>query len=147
MVPGVTAAAGCAAYAGIPLTHRDHAHGVTFVTGHVVAGDGENREPDWRSLSLPQHTVVFYMGLGRLEHIVARLIAHGAPAARPAAVIAQGTTAQQRVVRATLATLQGACAGMQLQSPALLVVGDVVALHDALAWFNPAADERAARSA
>ena len=147
VVPGVTAAAGCAAYAGIPLTHRDHAHGVTFVTGHVVAGDGENREPDWRSLSLPQHTVVFYMGLGRLEHIVARLIAHGAPAARPAAVIAQGTTAQQRVVRATLATLQGACAGMQLQSPALLVVGDVVALHDALAWFNPAADERAARSA
>jgi uroporphyrin-III C-methyltransferase/precorrin-2 dehydrogenase/sirohydrochlorin ferrochelatase len=133
VVPGITAAVGCAAYAGIPLTHRDHAHSVTFVTGHA---DPDGVEPDWAALARPSHTAVFYMGLARLEHIVGKLLAHGATATTPAAVIAQGTTAAQRVVTATLGTLQQACAGANLQSPALLVVGDVVALQGALAWFD-----------
>jgi uroporphyrin-III C-methyltransferase/precorrin-2 dehydrogenase/sirohydrochlorin ferrochelatase len=133
VVPGITAAAGCAAYAGIPLTHRDHAHSVSFVTGHA----GRNgAEPDWRALAVASHTTVFYMALGRLAHIVASLLAHGAPSSRPAAVIAQGTTAGQRVVTATLGTIEARLAEARLESPALLVVGDVVALQPELAWFN-----------
>jgi len=133
VVPGVTAAAGCAAYAGIPLTHRDYAHSVTFVTGHA---DKEGKEPDWRALAQPGMTAVFYMGLARLDHIVAKLIEHGAPADLPAGLIAQGTLPEQRVVTATLATLAAAAKQSKLQSPALLVVGKVVALHSSLAWFN-----------
>jgi uroporphyrin-III C-methyltransferase/precorrin-2 dehydrogenase/sirohydrochlorin ferrochelatase len=137
VVPGISAGLGCASYAGIPLTHRDHAHSVTFVTGHAQ-NDGEAtlKEPDWRALAMPGATSVFYMGLARLDHIVAKLLAHGAPATRPAGLIAQGTTPNQRVVTATLATIRGAAAVAQLQSPALLIVGDVVALQPALAWFN-----------
>jgi uroporphyrin-III C-methyltransferase/precorrin-2 dehydrogenase/sirohydrochlorin ferrochelatase len=133
VVPGVTAAAGCAAYAGIPLTHRDYAHSVTFVTGHA---DKEGKEPDWRALAQPGMTAVFYMGLARIDHIVAKLIEHGAPADLPAGLIAQGTLPEQRVVTATLATLAAAAKQSKLQSPALLVVGKVVALHSSLAWFN-----------
>jgi uroporphyrin-III C-methyltransferase / precorrin-2 dehydrogenase / sirohydrochlorin ferrochelatase len=133
VVPGITAAAGCAAYAGIPLTHRDYAHSVSFVTGHARS-DGQ--EPDWRALASPGATAVFYMGLASLEHIVQQLMEHGAEPARPAAIIAQGTTAHQRVIAATLATLGRVSADANLESPALLVVGDVVALHATLAWFN-----------
>jgi uroporphyrin-III C-methyltransferase/precorrin-2 dehydrogenase/sirohydrochlorin ferrochelatase len=133
VVPGVTAAAGCAAYAGIPLTHRDYAHSVTFVTGHA---DKDGKEPDWRALAQPGMTAVFYMGLARIDHIVAKLIEHGAPADLPAGLIAQGTWPEQRVVTATLATLAAAAKQSKLQSPALLVVGKVVALHSSLAWFN-----------
>jgi uroporphyrin-III C-methyltransferase/precorrin-2 dehydrogenase/sirohydrochlorin ferrochelatase len=82
---------------------------------------------------------VFYMGLARLDHIVEKLLQHGAPATRPAGIIAQGTTADQRVVTATLATIRGVSSAASLESPALLVVGDVVALHSALAWFNTTA--------
>ena len=103
VVPGITAATGCAAYAGIPLTHREHAHSVSFVTGHA---DQDGNEPDWRALALPGATAVFYMGLARLDHIVEKLLEHGAPADRPAALIAQGTTANQRVITATLATIR-----------------------------------------
>jgi uroporphyrin-III C-methyltransferase/precorrin-2 dehydrogenase/sirohydrochlorin ferrochelatase len=132
VIPGISAANGCAAYAAIPLTHRDHAHGVSFVTGH---GDGEDAEPDWRFLALTdRHTAVFYMGLARLEHIVARLLGHGAPPDRPAAVIANGTAADQQVVTGTLASIVGVA--RHLPSPALLVVGEVAALHASLAWFN-----------
>ena len=133
VVPGITAATGCAAYAGIPLTHRDYAQSVTFVTGHT---QDEGKEPDWRALATPGTTAVFYMGLARLDHIVERLLEHGAPAIRPAGIIAQGTTANQRVITATLATIRSASADANLESPALLVVGDVVALHSTLAWFN-----------
>ncbi len=132
-MPGITAAAGCAAYAGIPLTHRDYAHSVSFVTGH--AGE-DGKEPDWRALAMPGTTAVFYMGLARLEHIVDRLLRHGAPGSRPTAIISRGTTANQRVLAATLATIRDAAAGAEPASPALLVVGDVVALHSSLAWFN-----------
>jgi uroporphyrin-III C-methyltransferase len=133
VVPGITAALGAAAYAGIPLTHRDHAHAVTFVTGHATEG----LEPDWRALAAPGTTVVFYMGLARLDRIVAQLLEHGAPGTRPAAIIAQASTAQQRVIAATLDSLSGAVARAAVESPALLVVGDVVALHSTLAWFGP----------
>ena len=127
VVPGVTAATGCAAYAGIPLTHRDHAQSVTLVTGHA---DPNGHEPDWRALATARATAVFYMGLARLEHIVEKLIEHGAPADRPAALIAQGTTREQRVAhrnaRRPSATRRRVA---RLQSPALLIVGEVVALH------------------
>ncbi|HEY3850404.1 MAG TPA: SAM-dependent methyltransferase, partial [Steroidobacteraceae bacterium] len=132
-----------AAYAGIPLTHRDHAHRVTFVTGHgeetgtEAAGAGPaGAEPDWASLARPGATVVFYMGLARLEHIVARLMENGAPAGRPAALIAQGTTAEQQVVAATLGTIGTEVTARRIESPALLVIGEVAALHASLAWFG-----------
>jgi uroporphyrin-III C-methyltransferase/precorrin-2 dehydrogenase/sirohydrochlorin ferrochelatase len=133
VVPGVTAAVGAAAYAGIPLTHRDHAHGVIFVTGHATGG---GPELDWRALAMPGITAVFYMGLARVEQLVEKLLEHGAPGSRPAAIIAQGTSANQRVVAATLATLLDAASAAKLESPALLIVGDVVALQSSLAWFN-----------
>ena len=136
VIPGVTAAAGCAAYAGIPLTHRDYAHSVTFVTGHAEKG---GREPDWRALAKPGLTAVFYMGLARVEQIAAQLEAHGAAASTPAALIAQGTLQNQRVVTGTLATIAAAAAASNIQSPALLIVGEVVSLHASLAWFNTAA--------
>jgi len=132
VVPGITAATGCASYAGIPLTHRDHAHSVSFVAGHAQGGT----EPDWRALAMPGATAVFYMGHARLDHIVEKLLEHGAPAARPAALISQGTTAKQRVVTATLSSILGVSSEASLESPALLIVGDVVALHSSLAWFN-----------
>jgi uroporphyrin-III C-methyltransferase/precorrin-2 dehydrogenase/sirohydrochlorin ferrochelatase len=133
VVPGITAALGAAAYAGIPLTHRDYAHSVSFVTGH---GQTQGAEPDWRALANPLATAVFYMGHARLAHIVEKLLEHGAPASRPAGIIAQGTTLNQRVVTATLATIRGIASAADLQAPALLIVGDVVALHSSLAWFN-----------
>jgi uroporphyrin-III C-methyltransferase / precorrin-2 dehydrogenase / sirohydrochlorin ferrochelatase len=129
VVPGITAALGAAAYAGIPLTHRDHAHAVTFVTGHG--------EPDWHALARPGTTAVFYMGLARLDRIAAQLMEHGAPGTRPAAIVAQASTAQQRVIESTLDGISDAVARAGIDSPALLVVGDVVALHSSLAWFNP----------
>jgi uroporphyrin-III C-methyltransferase/precorrin-2 dehydrogenase/sirohydrochlorin ferrochelatase len=136
VVPGITAALGAAAYAGIPLTHRDHAHAVTFVTGHSHESGVPGREPDWGALAKPGTTAVFYMGLARLDRILARLEEHGAPGTRPAAIIAQASTPQQRVIVATLATLADAAARENLESPALLVVGDVAALHSSLAWFG-----------
>lgn len=136
VVPGVTAAAGCAAYAGIPLTHRDHAQSLTFVTGHCK---GETDKVDWDMLARPGQTVVFYMGLGHLENIVARLQAGGAPAGRAAAIIEQGTQATQRVVTGTLADLAQQARATGIESPALLIVGEVTRLHETLRWFNTAA--------
>ena len=154
VVPGITAALGAAAYAGIPLTHRQFAHSVTFVTGHAQGpADAQGRfaaqgpEPDWRALAMPGTTAVFYMGLARLDHIVAKLLEHGAAATRPAGIIAQGTTPTQRVIAATLATIRGASSEAKVESPALLVVGDVVALHSTLAWFDTAAGADLSQSA
>jgi uroporphyrin-III C-methyltransferase / precorrin-2 dehydrogenase / sirohydrochlorin ferrochelatase len=143
-VPGITAALGIAAYAGIPLTHRDYAHSVSFVTGHA---QDDGQEPDWRALAKPGTTAVFYMGLARLDHIVEKLLQHGAPATRPVGIIAQGTTPNQRVITATLATIRNASSGAKLESPALLVVGDVVTLHSTLAWFGTGAEVDLSRTA
>ena len=137
VVPGVTAASGCAAYAGIPLTHRDYAQSLTLVTGHFKADD--DAALDWDALARPGQTVVFYMGLGRLPQILARLRAHGVPAERAAAVIEQGTQASQRVVTGTVGSLHERVDAEQIRSPALLIVGEVTRLHDTLSWFNSAA--------
>lgn len=133
VVPGITAAAGCAAYAGIPLTHRDHAQVLTFVTGHCK---GETDKVDWELLARPAQTCVFYMGLGHLDNILARLREHGVPAERAAAVIEQGTRSKQRVVTGTLADLAAKTRDADVQSPALLIVGEVTRLHETLRWFN-----------
>jgi uroporphyrin-III C-methyltransferase / precorrin-2 dehydrogenase / sirohydrochlorin ferrochelatase len=138
VVPGVTAAAGCAAYAGIPLTHRDHAQSLVFVTGHVKA-EGDDAL-DWDQLARPAQTVVFYMGLGSLEQILQRLREHGAPESRAAAVVEQGTRATQRVVTGTLSDLARKANEEGVQSPALLIVGEVTRLHETLRWFNAAAN-------
>src|SRR6202008_3609906 len=127
VVPGVTAAAGCAAYAGIPLTHRDHAQSLVFVTGHTK---DEDAALDWHQLARPAQTVVFYMGLVPLEQIVSRLRAHGAPESRAAAIVEQGTRAEQRVVTGTLADLAQKARQAGIQSPALLIVGEVTRLHE-----------------
>jgi uroporphyrin-III C-methyltransferase/precorrin-2 dehydrogenase/sirohydrochlorin ferrochelatase len=133
VVPGISAALGGAAYAGIPLTHREYAHSVSFVTGHA---QGDGPEPDWRAVAQPGTTAVFYMGLARLEYIVAKLLEHGAPDTRPVGIIAQATTADQRVITGTLSTIRALSAEAKLASPALLIVGEVVALHSSLAWFG-----------
>jgi uroporphyrin-III C-methyltransferase/precorrin-2 dehydrogenase/sirohydrochlorin ferrochelatase len=144
VVPGVTAASACAAYAGIPLTHREHAQSVSLVTGH--GGEG-GQEPDWRALAAERTTVVFYMGLAGLERIVAKLIEHGAPADRPAALIAQGTLPAQQVVPGTLASIAASAKSRGIASPALLIVGDVAALHAELAWFGNEARPSVSESA
>jgi uroporphyrin-III C-methyltransferase/precorrin-2 dehydrogenase/sirohydrochlorin ferrochelatase len=137
VVPGVTAAAGCAAYAGIPLTHRNHAQSLVFVTGHTK--DDADDSVDWDHLARPAQTVVFYMGLGHLERIVSRLRAHGAPESRGAAIVEQGTRTEQRVVTGTLADLPQKARQAGIESPALLIVGEVTRLHATLQWFNAAA--------
>ena len=134
IVPGVTAACGVAAAARIPLTHRDHAHSLTFVTGHLRDG---TMDLDWPALARPQQTLVVYMGLAGLPELCRQLVAHGRPASTPAAVIQQGTLPAQRVVRATLATLPERVRAAGLVPPTLIVVGDVVALADTLSTIVP----------
>ena len=126
VVPGITAAAGCAAYAGIPLTHRDHAHACVFVSGHRRH---DAAEPDWAALARPEHTLAIYMGLGPIVEICAKLVSHGLDAATPAAAIENGTRPDQRVVTGTLATLPGLVAAAKVSGPTLIVVGSVVALR------------------
>jgi uroporphyrin-III C-methyltransferase/precorrin-2 dehydrogenase/sirohydrochlorin ferrochelatase len=135
VVPGITAASGCAAYAGIPLTHRDHAQSVRFVTGHLK--DGSCDLP-WQELAAPGQTLVFYMGLVGLPLICAQLIAHGRAAQTPAALVQQGTTRNQRVYTGTLADLHELVAQHQVQAPTLVIVGEVVSLREKLAWFEGA---------
>lgn len=138
VVPGITAASGCAAYAGIPLTHRDHAQSVRFVTGHLK--DGSCDLP-WQDLTAPGQTLVFYMGLVGLPLICEQLIAHGCNADTPAALVQQGTTARQRVFAGTLADLPALVARHEVHAPTLVIVGDVVRLRDKLAWFEGAQPE------
>ncbi len=133
VVPGITAAAGCAAYAGIPLTHRDHAQAVQFVTGHCQK-DGQ--EPDWHSLSRPRQTLVIYMGLMKSSHIQQQLLQAGRAATTPVAILENGTRPEQRVIIGTLAELASLVEQHQVQSPALLVIGEVVSLQHKLAWFG-----------
>lgn len=133
VVPGITAASGCAAYAGIPLTHRDHAQSVRFITGHLKDGSADL---DWPALARPGQTLVFYMGLHGLAAICRELMVNGLAAETPLALIEQGTTARQRVHRGTLADMPERLAGETLRPPTLIIVGGVVTLHDALAWFE-----------
>ena len=133
VVPGVTAAAGCAAYSGFPLTHRDHAQAVTFVTGHLKDG---TVNLDWPALARPCQTVVFYMGIGAAGEICRQMIAHGLPATTPAAVVRNGTLPDQRTLLADLATLPARIAESGIKPPALIIVGSVVSLHERLSWFE-----------
>jgi len=133
VVPGVTAAAGCAAYSGFPLTHRDHAQAVTFVTGHLKDG---TVNLDWPALARPGQTVVFYMGIGAAGEICRQMIAHGLAASTPAAVIRNGTLPDQQTLFATLGTLPQRIEESGIKPPALIVVGSVVNLHAKLDWFE-----------
>lgn len=132
VVPGITAASGAACYAGIPLTHRDHAQSVRFVTGHVAEG---REEPDWATLTSPRETLVFYMGLYRLREICDSLIRHGRNPDTPAAIIERATTPDQRVLCATLDSLVALVEEQQPKAPTLLIVGDVIQLHTDLSWY------------
>ncbi len=134
VVPGITAASGVASYAGIPLTHRDHAQSCIFVTGHLK---DETMNLDWAALVRPKQTVVVYMGLHGLEMLCAQLIKHGLPSDTPIAIVQQGTTQNQRVVTGTLATLPGIAAIEKLRAPTLIIIGGVVTLREKLKWFNP----------
>lgn len=136
VVPGITAASGVAAYAGIPLTHREHAQSCVFVTGHLKDG---SMALDWAALARPQQTVVVYMGLLGVETLCAKLVEHGMRADTPAALIQQGTTQRQRVLSGTLATLPRIVLREQPQAPTLIIVGGVVSLRDKLQWFEPGA--------
>ncbi|MFD1260141.1 siroheme synthase CysG [Entomomonas asaccharolytica] len=133
VVPGITAASGCAAYAGIPLTHRDYAQSVRFVTGHLK---DNTIDLPWQELVAKEQTVVFYMGLVGLSTICQQLINHGQSPDAPIALIEQGTTEAQRVFTGTLATLPQQIANQQVHAPTLIIVGDVVKLRDKLAWFK-----------
>ncbi len=134
VVPGITAASGVAAYAGIPLTHRDYSQSCMFVTGHLKDG---TLNLDWPALARARQTVVIYMGLLGLPVVCRELIAHGLPASTPIAIVQQGTTEHQRVVTATLTTMPQLAAAAGLRAPTLIIVGEVVKLHDKLAWFEP----------
>ena len=125
VVPGVTAALGCASSAGIPLTHRDHAQACVLVTGHLKNG---TLDLDWKMLSRPRQTVVIYMGAGALPQIASQLVAHGLPAATPVALIENGTTERERRVVGTLATIDRQAQRAFLNGPTLCIVGEVVGL-------------------
>lgn len=133
VVPGITAASGCATYAGIPLTHRDHAQSCTFVTGHLKDG---SINLNWTQLAAPNQTIVIYMGLVGLQNICESLIAHGSPKDLPIALIQQGTTQNQRVFTGTLETMPAAVAGQHIKPPTLIIIGTVVGLHSQLEWFH-----------
>jgi uroporphyrin-III C-methyltransferase/precorrin-2 dehydrogenase/sirohydrochlorin ferrochelatase len=135
VVPGISAANGVAAYAGIPLTHRDHAQACVFVTGHLKDG---TMDLDWSALTRPRQTIVVYMGLLGLPTLCRKLIVHGLPPTTPAAIVQQGTTSRQRIVSATLSTLPEHPAVATLEPPTLIIVGEVVRLQSNLAWFTPA---------
>jgi siroheme synthase len=132
VVPGITAASGCAAYAGIPLTHRKYAHSCVFVSGHDI----EDAEYDCQRLAAPGQTVVFYMALGQIEPICRKLRREGLPDTTPAALIANGTTREQKILRGTIATLADIAAARRPRPPALLIVGEVAGLSERLGWFH-----------
>ncbi|MGD8618439.1 MAG: siroheme synthase CysG [Gammaproteobacteria bacterium] len=133
VVPGITAASGCASYAGIPLTHRDYAQSCIFVTGHLKDG---SVDLDWNRLARPAQTIVFYMGLHSIPVISRELIAHGLSADTPVALVQQGTTRDQRVFIESLASLPELAASGTLKPPTIIIVGQVVSLHSKLSWFG-----------
>ena len=133
VVPGVTAASGCGSYAGIPLTHRDHSQSVRFLTGHLKEG---KLELEWDNLINKQETLVFYMGLLSLQTICDELISHGSSPDTPIAAIEQGTMPNQRVVTSTLEKITPIVTRLDLKSPTMLIIGDVVTLRKQLSWYG-----------
>lgn len=134
VVPGITAASGCSTYAGIPLTHRDYAQSVRFITGHLKEGE---LELPWKELASPGQTLVFYMGLTGLPTICEQLISHGMPANTPVALVEKGTTREQRVVVGDLSSIPTLAEKKSVEAPALTIVGGVVSLHEKLRWYQP----------
>ncbi len=133
VVPGITAASGCASYAGIPITHRDYAHAAVFVTGHLKDG---SLDLNWEMLSQPNQTVVFYMGLMALPLICEKLLGHGVSPDMPAALVEQGTTPKQKVHTGTVSTLPAIAEKEKPKPPTLIIVGEVVKLRTKLNWFR-----------
>lgn len=133
VVPGITAASGCACYAGIPLTHRDFAQSVRFVTGHLK---NDTCDLSWHELVGDDQTLVFYMGLAGLDEICRQLMAHGKNPSTPAALIERGTTPQQQVHVADIASLAEYVSQREIHAPTLLIIGGVVSLHEKLRWFS-----------
>jgi uroporphyrin-III C-methyltransferase/precorrin-2 dehydrogenase/sirohydrochlorin ferrochelatase len=131
VVPGITAASGCSSYAGIPLTHRDYAQSVRFVTGHLK--DGTANLP-WQELIHPQQTLVIYMGLTGIRHISQQLINHGMPESTPIALIEKGTQPEQKVYTSTLKEIGSVIESTEISAPTLTIIGDVVNLHEKLNW-------------
>jgi uroporphyrin-III C-methyltransferase/precorrin-2 dehydrogenase/sirohydrochlorin ferrochelatase len=140
VVPGITAASGCSSYAGIPLTHRDYVQSCMFVTGHLK---DDSNDLNWTALSQPSQTVVFYMGLHAIKGICENLIKHGLPAKTSAALIEKGTTQQQKVHIGNLETLPDLVEKNKVEPPTLIIVGEVVQLHEKLSWFKPNGEEPA----
>ncbi len=134
IVPGITAATGCSVYGGIPLTHRQHAQSCIFVTGHLKDG---TVNLNWSALAHKYQTIVFYMGLQAVDVIHQNLVEHGLDSDTPAALVEQGTTENQRVHIATLATLADVVKQQKVQPPSIIIVGTVVTLHEKLKWFSP----------
>ena len=139
VVPGITAAIACAAYAGVPLTHRDHAQSVRFVTAHCSASLDTL---DWPALSQERQTLAVYMGVGELSGLRDRLLAHGRAPTTPFALVENGARPDQRVITGTLSQLPERAIAHKVRSPALLIIGAVAALADHLHWFGavPLAD-------
>jgi uroporphyrin-III C-methyltransferase/precorrin-2 dehydrogenase/sirohydrochlorin ferrochelatase len=134
VVQGITAASGAASYAGIPLTHRDHAQSVIFATGHLK---DDSIDLNWQALSQPNQTAVFYMGLTGLGIICKQLIAHGMDKDTPIALVQSATTQKQQVVTGTLSTIEPLAESAGIKPPALIIVGTVVNMHKQMCWFNP----------
>lgn len=133
VVPGITAASGCASYAGIPLTHRDYSQSVRFLTGHTKDG----RVPlEWALLVKEQQTLVFYMGLAGLPDICDQLLKHGMSSSIPVAVIQQGTTQTQKVIVGNLDRIAGLAVEKEIQAPTIIIIGEVVKLQESLSWFS-----------
>ncbi|RYC38982.1 siroheme synthase CysG [Pectobacterium zantedeschiae] len=130
VVPGITAASGCSAYSGIPLTHRDHSQGVRLITGHVK----HDTDLDWSSLAAEKQTLVFYMGLQQAEYIQNKLIEQQLPETVPVAIIENGTSTKQRVLSGQLSQLSELA--QQASSPSLIIIGNVVGLREKLSWFS-----------
>ncbi len=133
VVPGITAASGCTTYAGIPLTHRDYSQACIFVTGHRK---NDTDDLNWEMLSHAHQTVVFYMGLDNVQRICDSLIAHGRDQATPAALIEKGTMSEQRVYIGNLSSLAELVERNSVRAPTLIVVGEVVELHNKLSWYK-----------
>ena len=135
VVPGVTAALACAAYAGIPLTHRDHAQSLRFVTAHCQKSEDTL---DWQQLAAEKQTLAIYMGVASLERLQNKLIEHGRNQDTPFAIVENGSRPEQRVVTGTLAQLALRASQHQVKSPALLIIGEVAAFAESLHWFGSA---------
>ena len=137
VVPGITAASGCASYAGIPLTHRDHAQSCIFVTGHLKDG---GMDLNWDALVQPKQTIAVYMGTHGLDVLCRELIKHGLPGDTPAAIVQQGTTRHQRVFTSTVDQLYKIPEQYEVKPPSMIIIGSVVRLHEKLSWFEPVTD-------